>query len=320
MMNEFTLISTYLKKLIKKNPNALNLEDDVFFEKKRQIVVSIDTYNEKIHFPNFSNPDFVVKKILRSSISDLISKGVKPKYFFISASGNHKHFTSRNLKKFTAALNTEQKKFNLKLSGGDTVNSKNLSFSVTALGFSKKIVKRNNAVINDDIYVAGNLGDSFVGLNILKKKFNVNKNLKKYFVSKYYMPNLYLKLTDDLLSFANSSIDISDGLISDLEKLINKQKFSYKLELGSIPISKNLKKMIFLKRLNKKNFVSQGDDYQILFTANSSKSRIIKKTSNFLGIKISKIGKICSHLLDNEIIDQKGKKISLKNKGYSHKF
>ena len=170
MMNEFTLISAFLKKLIKNNPNALNLEDDVFFEKKRQLVVSIDTYNEKIHFPNFLNPDFVVKKILRSSISDLISKGVRPKYFFISASGNPKHFNRKNLKKFTLALNKEQKKFNLKLSGGDTVNSKNLSFSVTTLGFSKKIVKRNNAVINDDIYVTGNLGDSFVGLQIIKKK------------------------------------------------------------------------------------------------------------------------------------------------------
>ena len=132
-MNEFTLISAYLKKLIKNNPNALNLEDDVFFEKKRKLVVSIDTYNEKIHFPNFSNPDLVIKKILRSSISDLISKGVEPKYFFISASGNHTHFNNKNLKKFTLALNKEQKKFNLKLSGGDTVNSKNLSFSVTLL-------------------------------------------------------------------------------------------------------------------------------------------------------------------------------------------
>ena len=77
MMNEFTLISTYLKKLIKNNPNALNLEDDVFFEKKRQLVVSIDTYNEKIHFPNFLNPDFVVKKILDWSPEVSIENGMK---------------------------------------------------------------------------------------------------------------------------------------------------------------------------------------------------------------------------------------------------
>tara|TARA_A100001011_G_scaffold31547_1_gene30525 strand:- start:587 stop:1546 length:960 start_codon:yes stop_codon:yes gene_type:complete len=319
-MNEFQLIRKYFSNLSKSNKASLNLNDDVFFDKSKRLVISVDTYVEGTHFLNFRKPELVIKKIIRSSISDIICKGVKPKFYFISGSGNKKSFSYSNLSKITKSLKQEQKKYNISLCGGDTVFSNKLSFTITTLGFSNKIILRNNTKLNDDIYVTGNLGDSFVGLNILKKKFNVNKNLKKYFVSKYYMPNLYLKLTDDLLSFANSSIDISDGLISDLEKLINKQKFSYKLELGSIPISKNLKKMIFLKRLNKKNFVSQGDDYQILFTANSSKSRIIKKTSNFLGIKISKIGKICSHLLDNEIIDQKGKKISLKNKGYSHKF
>ena len=319
-MNEFQLIRKYFSNLSKSNKASLNLNDDVFFDKSKRLVISVDTYVEGTHFLNFRKPELVIKKIIRSSISDIICKGVKPKFYFISGSGNKKSFSYSNLSKITKSLKQKQKKYNISLCGGDTVFSNKLSFTITTLGFSNKIILRNNTKLNDDIYVTGNLGDSFVGLNILKKKFNVNKNLKKYFVSRYYMPNLYLKLTDDLLSFANSSIDISDGLISDLEKLINKQKFSYKLELGSIPISKNLKKMIFLKRLNKKNFVSQGDDYQILFTANSSKSRIIKKTSNFLGIKISKIGKICSHLLDNEIIDQKGKKISLKNKGYSHKF
>ena len=319
-MNEFQLIRKYFSNLSKSNKASLNLNDDVFFDKSKRLVISVDTYVEGTHFLNFRKPELVIKKIIRSSISDIICKGVKPKFYFISGSGNKKSFSYSNLSKITKSLKQEQKKYNISLCGGDTVFSNKLSFTITTLGFSNKIILRNNTKLNDDIYVTGNLGDSFVGLNILKKKFNVNKNLKKYFVSRYYMPNLYLKLTDDLLSFANSSIDISDGLISDLEKLINKQKFSYKLKLGSIPISKNLKKMIFLKRLNKKNFVSQGDDYQILFTANSSKSRIIKKTSNFLGIKISKIGKICSHLLDNEIIDQKGKKISLKNKGYSHKF
>tara|TARA_B100000886_G_scaffold316602_1_gene255354 strand:+ start:574 stop:1533 length:960 start_codon:yes stop_codon:yes gene_type:complete len=319
-MNEFQLIRKYFSNLSKNNKSSLNLNDDVFFDKSKRLVISVDTYVEGIHFLNFRKPELVIKKIIRSSISDLICKGVKPKFYFISGSGNKRSFSSLNLRKITKSLKQEQKKFNISLCGGDTVFSNKLSFTIISLGFSDKIILRNNAKLNDDIYVTGNLGDSFVGLNILKKKININKKQKKYFVSKYYMPNLHLKLTNNLLFFANSSIDISDGLISDLEKLINKQKFSYKLELDSIPISENLKKIISLKKLNKKNFVSQGDDYQILFTAKSSKSRIIKKISNSLGIKISKIGKICSHLDDNEIIDQKGKKISLKNKGYSHKF
>ena len=78
--------------------------------------------------------------------------------------------------------------------------------------------------------------------------------------------------------------------------------------------------LIKLKKLNKKNFVSKGDDYQILFTANSSKFRIISKLSKTLNIKITKIGKICSISQKSQIIDQKGKKIRLKDKGYYHKF
>ena len=319
-MNEFQLIIKYFSKLSKDNKSALNLNDDVFFDKSKKLAVSVDTYVEGTHFLNFKKPELVIKKIIRSSISDLICKGVKPKFYFISGSGNKKSFSSNNLRRIATSLKQEQKKYNISLCGGDTVFSDKLSFTIISFGFSNKIILRNNVKLNDDIYVTGNLGDSFVGLNILKKKFNLNKKINKYFISKYYMPNLHLKLIDDLFFFANSSIDISDGLVSDLEKLINKQKFSYKLDLASIPVSENLKKLISLKGLNKKNFVSQGDDYQILFTANSTKSRIIKKISNSLGIKISKIGKICSHLDNNEIIDQKGMKITLKNKGYIHKF
>ena len=174
--------------------------------------------------------------------------------------------------------------------------------------------------MNDDIYVTGNLGDSFVGLSILKGKIKANNSLKRYFEQKYYLPNLHLNLTSKLLSFANTSIDISDGLIADLDKLINQQKLSYKLRLNDVPISKNLDKLITLKKLKKKTFISKGDDYEILFSANTSKSRIIKKTAKLLGVKISKIGKICSHQQKPQIIDQKGNKIAIKIKGYSHKF
>jgi len=319
-MHEFQLIRKYFSKLSKKNKSSLNLNDDVFLDIKKQLVVSIDTYVQGVHFIDFKKPELIIKKIIRSSISDLICKGVKPKFYFISGSGNNKFFSSSNLKKISKSLKEEQKKYNIFLSGGDTVLSNKLSFTITTIGFSKKIIFRNNAKLNDDIYVTGNLGDSYAGLQILKKKINTNKSLKKYFEQKYYLPTLHLNLTKKLLSFANTSIDISDGLIADLEKLINKQKLSYKLSLINIPISKNLKKLIISKQMNKTSFISKGDDYEILFTANPSKSRIISKTAIALGIKISKIGKICSELQKSQIIDEKGKKIAIKDKGYYHKF
>ena len=319
-MHEFELINKYFSKLSKNNKGSLKLNDDVFFDKSKNLVISIDTYIQGIHFIDFKKPDLVIKKIIRSSISDLICKGVKPLYYFISGSGNKKTFSNTNLKKISKSLNQEQKKYKIMLCGGDTVLSNKLSFSITSVGFSKKIIPRNNAKLGDDIYVTGDLGDSYAGLKILNKSINVNKNLKKYFVNKYYLPNLHPKLINKLLLFANTSIDISDGLISDLEKVINKQKLSYKLFFDKIPISKNLKKLIKLKKFSRKNFFSKGDDYQILFTANSSKSRIISKFSKTLNIKISKIGKICSISQKSQIIDQKGKKIRLKDKGHYHQF
>ena len=70
-MDEFTLVEKYFKKLTNKNPSALDLNDDVFFDKKNNVVISIDTYVEGVHFINFRNPDLVIKKVIRSSISDL---------------------------------------------------------------------------------------------------------------------------------------------------------------------------------------------------------------------------------------------------------
>ena len=56
------------------------------------------------HDVEIKNPDLVIKKILRSSISDLICKGVKPKYYFISGSGNKKTFSKKNLRIISKSL------------------------------------------------------------------------------------------------------------------------------------------------------------------------------------------------------------------------
>ena len=319
-MHEFDLIKKYFLNLSKNNKGSLNLNDDVFFDKSKKLVITIDSYLEGTHFIDFKKPDLVIKKIIRSSISDLICKGVIPKYYFISGSGNKKSFSKSNLKKISKSLKEEQKKYSIFLCGGDTTFSNKLSFTITCIGFSSKIIYRNKAKLNDDIYVTGNLGDSYIGLKILKKDILVNKFFYKYFTNKYYLPDLNLSLTKKLQSFCHTSIDLSDGLISDLEKLINKQKFSYKLFLSDIPISNNLKKFINSKKIKKTQFISRGDDYQILFTASPKKSRIIMKTSETLGIKISKIGKICSIREKSQIIDQKGREINIKNKGYFHRF
>ena len=319
-MDEFELIKNYFQKISNNNSYAKKLNDDVFFDKKRKLVVSVDTYNEGIHFPNFKYPNLVIKKIIRSSISDLISKGVKPEYYFISASGSKRQFTQKNLKSISKSLKQEQKKFNLKLSGGDTTNSSIVSFCITSIGFSKNIIERNKAKLNDDIYVTGNIGDSFLGLKIIKKQININSKLKKYFINKYYCPNLPYNVCKKLYKFANSSMDISDGLFSDMNKLINKQKLSFEIDINKIPISKNLE---FYLKINKKNkilYLFNGDDYQTLFTASKRNRSFIKSIGEKMNQKFTIIGKINNGYKKNLLkLDNKYQNLT-KFEGYSHKF
>jgi len=319
-MNEFELIKNYFQKISNNNPSAKKLNDDVFFDKNKELVVSVDTYNSGVHFPNFKYPNLVIKKVIRSSISDLIAKGVKPEYYFISGSGNNKQFTKKNLKIISKSLNQEQKKYNLKLSGGDTTNSNKIFFSITNIGFSKNIVERNKAKLNDDIYVTGNIGDSFLGLKVIKNNIKINSKLKKYFVNQFYCPNLPYKIYKQINKFANTSMDISDGLITDMNKLINKQKLSFEINVNKIPISKNLE--FYLKKYNKKRiqYLFNGDDYQILFTSHIKNRSLIQSISKKMNQKITMIGKINNGYKKNSIkMDNKSQKLT-NFKGYSHKF
>ena len=102
--------------------------------------------------------------------------------------------------------------------------------------------------------------------------------------------------------------------------MINAQELSYKLYLKEIPISKNLKKIIDLNKLSKVNYISNGDDYQVLFTASKDMSRIIRKISIKNRIKLTKIGIIQSVGKKSSIVDHKNRKIRIKNKGYFHQF
>ena len=218
------------------------------------------------------------------------------------------------------SLNQEQKKYNLKLSGGDTTNSNKISFSVSTIGFSKSIVERNKAKLNDDIYVTGNIGDSFVGLKVIKNNIKIISKLKKYFINQFYCPNLPFKIYKKIHKFANTSMDISDGLISDMGKLINNQKLSFEIDVNKIPVSKYLK--IYLKKYNKKRstHLFNGDDYQILFTAPVKNRSLIKSIGKKMNQKVTLIGKINQGYKKN-LVKLDNKPQNLTNfKGYSHKF
>ncbi len=315
-MNEFDVINS-LRKIIK-NKSALNLEDDVFFDKKNSLVASIDTYNEKTHYINFNYPNLITKKIIRSSISDLVSKGVDPKYLLISFSGSKKKFNKKNIKLITDSIKEEQIKYGFTLVGGDTTFSRNSSFSVCVFSFSDKIIRRNTCLNNDDIYLTGTIGDSSIGLDLLKKKIRTNILKNNYFINKYFKPNLPFGFHRELYKFANSSMDVSDGLLIDLKKIVSAKKLGFTVNFNIIPKSKNFNNLKITKKKAIQHLFN-GDDYQILFTAKKKYRKIILISAAKWNQKVTRIGKITRGKGDYLKIDNKLNKIH-NYQGYIHCF
>ena len=319
-MKEFNIIKTYLRPLSKDNYGAMNLTDDVYFDLKKNIAISVDTYVEKKHFLFSNNPKLYLKKIFRSSISDLYAKGIKPTKYFFSLSLPKGKFKKKHFFELKKILSSEQRKFNVLLSGGDLTTSKIMSITFVFMGeLQHKPILRSGAKTLDDIYVTENIGDSYIGLRLLKKKIFFIKD-KKHFIKSYTNPELPLEFSKFLYKFCNSSIDISDGIFQDLHHLLNYSKKGAFVDIEKIPLSKQLKKLIKNKNLNLKNIISNGDDYQILFTGKKNNREKILKYSKISKVRVTRIGLITR---DKKLKTKNHGKVidfSEKKMGYTHNF
>ena len=318
-MNEFFIINKYLKNLSLNDAGAFKLNDDIFFDYKKKIAISVDTYVYGVHFLS-TKPIYFLKKIIRASLSDLYCKGIKPKSYFLSFSLSKKLATHSWFKNISKVLRSEQLKFNITLVGGDTVYSSKLIVTVVVLGGSVNYpVLRKGCSLNDDIYVTGDIGDSYIGLNVLKKKYSFVK-LNVFYKKKYYEPNLPTKIYSYLYKIASSSIDISDGLGQDLNHLCKMSKFGAFINLNLLPLSTFTKQLVLANKIKINDIFSKGDDYQILFTSKIRNRSKINSLSKKLKTRISRIGYIKK---ENNIVfnyNHRKLKINPKKMGYTHKF
>lgn len=316
-ITENNIINKYLRKLTFNKKNSLNLEDDVYYDKKRSLVISTDTFEEGIHFFDSKFPKNFVKKIYRSAISDIFCKGVKPEVYFLNLSV--KKTNIKWIKDFKNELAKESKKFGLYLGGGDTIKSKKLNISISVIGFSKKPVLRSTAKINDDLYLTGNIGDSHLGSLVIKKKINFYTN-NIYYKKQYFEPKLPALFSKNLNKFASSSIDISDGLIIDLKKLCKASNCGAKINFNKIPFSKKTKLAAKNKKIKLENIFSMGDDYQIMFTSNKKNRKLINKIARKTYTKVSLIGVIRPENIVKLTKDDVMLDLSLAKSGYIHNF
>ena len=300
--NNFTeaiILDRLFSKLNFNKPETFNFKNDAAFLKNKsnhKIIATNDSISENIDFFINDDPKSIAQKIITYNLSDLSAMGAMPYCYMLNLCLTEK-INYNWLKIFTNHLLKLQKKYNFFLLGGDLSKSKSLMISNTFYGYakSKYIIPQNKIKNKDDIWVTGNLGDSCAGFKIKKnKKIKLNLKYRNYFLNKYYLPKPCM-LGFHIARFCSSAIDISDGFYGDLNKMLN-NNFGAILNFKSIPISKNLKKMINNNLIELEEVLNWGDDYQLIFTSHSKFEKNIIKIAKEQKVKITKIGRITNRL------------------------
>ena len=319
ILTENFIINNYLKKLNFKKKESFNFENDGAYlnvSKNEKIVTSTDTIVEGVDFFTNDSADSIAHKIICYNLSDISSMGATP-YCFSLSLGLPKKISKKWLHTFSLKILKLQKKYKFFLLGGDIAQTKHIIISATFFGkISKsKIIRRDGAKINDDIWVTGSLGNSFAGLMLKKNIIKENDSIKKFFIQKYLYPNPCM-IGNNLRFIATSSIDISDGFFGDLDKLLYPKNLGANINIKSIPILPKLKNLIRLHRIKINRLLSAGDDYEILFTSNAKRRNYINSLSKKIKIKITKVGTI----INKKGIYADGKILNLNKRSFQYHF
>ena len=296
-LSEKVIINSLLKKLNFNKKGTFNFENDAAYLstlKNYKTIVTTDTITENIDFFYNDPPESVAQKLVCINLSDLSAMGSAPVAYTLNLSLNAK-INLIWLKRFTSRLYKLQKQYNFYLLGGDISKSLELSLSANFFGKvkSKYIISQNKCSVGDDIWVTGNLGNSYLGY-----RFFTNSKIKANIKDKEFYKNSYLFPVPCMFGsiaskFISSATDISDGFYGDINKILN-NKVGACLIKKDFLISNNLKKIISTNRskISIEDIFSWGDDYQLVFTANKKFKHKIKVLGKKNNIKLTNIGEI----------------------------
>ena len=248
-------------------------------------ILTSDMLIEDIHFSKqIASFEDIGWKAIARNLSDVAAMGAIPSYFLISL-GITKKMNINQVIQIYKGMRILAKKYKVNLVGGDSSISSKLFISITMNGILKALpLLRTKARINDLICITGNLGGSAAGLLTLKKDYSVKNSLTKI----HLRPNPRIIEANKLAKIGvHSAIDISDGLLIDLQKLVIASNVSAEIDLNSIPIN-NLVKKLFPK-ISLDLALTGGEDYELIFTCPPN---LINTVDKILASKFSIIGKI----------------------------
>ena len=319
MPSEFDLIQDYFNWQQASDSVQIGIGDDAAVlnlpdHQKQQLVISVDTFIEGVHFPENTPADAIGHKSLAVNLSDLAAMGAAPAWFTLALTLPESNPTW--LHDFSKGLKKLADQHSIALIGGDTTRG-SLSITIQVMGFVEtgKALLRSSAKPKDKIYVSGNLGDAAIGLAILQNRLeeqSISPQANKTCQDALNYPQPQNFLSKIIQLYANACLDISDGLLQDLGHILKASNVGARLDLDNIPLSdsalENGRKDALAYAL------TGGDDYQLLFTVAEKNEQKLLDDIAKTHYKISCIGEIDSKL--GKITDHLGNLISAK--GYQH--
>ncbi|KRH78151.1 thiamine-monophosphate kinase [Ferrovum sp. JA12] len=293
MPSEFDLIQQYCQRLTAHTD--LGVGDDAALMTVRpghQLAVSTDVLVAGNHFFVDVSPFSLGRKAASVNLSDMAAMGATPRWATLGLSipGMNEGW----LKDFCDGFYQALSEHGVDWVGGDTTRGP-LNLAVTIMGevLSGKGLKRSGAKVDDDIWVSGSVGDAAWGLAFLQGQVELGMEAQQYFRARLDNPTARVELGRSLLSLAHSAIDISDGLLADLNHILVASQVGAILKADQIPVSKLLSEHQ-LDPSFWQAVLRGGDDYELCFTAPPHHDHTIIELSRKMNLSVTRIGKIVS--------------------------
>ena len=272
-----------------------------------------DALVEHIHFEfQFMDIYALGKKAVYVNVSDVLSMGATPLYFLVTI-GIPEKISNRDIDRLYKGMMQAAKEFNIILIGGDISEAKSDFFiDISMIGklVTKRYLGRDKAKVGDLIGITGYLGESAYGLLLLKQG-SKDKGSSR-FIKRYTNPKPPYDVWKELIKngIPDAMMDISDGLVIDLERMMLESKKGAKIFLERLPIPRAI-----IKEKQEMLALSGGEDYQFLFTFPRNKLEIIEDMRT-KGFPVSIIGEVVKGR--GVKLFERGKEKRLNTKGYEH--
>ena len=288
--------------------------------RSRTFLLTADLLIEGVHFDlQWSSFYSLGYKALAVNLSDLAAMGGSAAYLTLSL-GIPVDFKAEDVEEFYRGVRSLAAKSGVSLVGGDTSAAERLLISASLIGHCPYApVMRSGAKVGDDLYVTGTLGDSALGLELLKKRRKRNdEDAAAYLISRHQFPSARLKAGALLAreKLARAMIDVSDGLLQDLTHLCKASATGAVVWEKALPLSPAYRSLAGQKR--DLYALTGGEDYELLFCVRRRDRSRLEKVKRRLGVPVTRIGECLPASEGIKVIDGRGKPGFFSVKGYDH--